>query len=62
VPKRPLTPVLFLVTGGLFLVAAARDLFFPMLFSHGNSRPALSASIGAVFLILGMAQRRRLDP
>jgi hypothetical protein len=52
---------LFLVAGGLFLVAAMRDLFFPMLFSHGNGRPALSASIGVVFLILGIAQRRRLD-
>jgi hypothetical protein len=55
-------PALFLVAGGLFLVAAMRDLFFPMLFSHGNGRPALSASIGVFFLILGIAQRRRLDP
>jgi hypothetical protein len=55
-------PVLVLVIGGLFFVAAIRDLFFPTLFSHGNGRPALSAPIGIVFLILGMAQRRRLNP
>jgi hypothetical protein len=39
-------------------MAAARDLFFPTLFSHGYGRPALSASIGVVLFILGVAQRR----
>ena len=60
VSKRPLTPVLFLLAGGLFLAAAVRDMFFPMLFSHRSGQPALSASIGVVFIILGIAQRRRL--
>jgi hypothetical protein len=62
VRTRPLTPVLFLAVGGLFLVAAMRDLFFPTFFSHGGGRPALSASIGVVFLVLGIAQRRQQDP
>ena len=60
VSKRPLTPVLFLLAGGLFLAATVRDMFFPTLFSHRSSQPALSASIGVVFIILGIAQRRRL--
>jgi hypothetical protein len=60
VSKRPLTPVLFLIAGGLFVAAAVRDMFFPTLFSHRNGRPALSASIGVVFIILGIVQRRRI--
>jgi hypothetical protein len=56
-----MAPVLFIVAGVLFLIAAVRDMFFPTLFSHGNGRPALNASIGVVFLIRGMAQRRRVE-
>ncbi|MFL6281270.1 MAG: hypothetical protein ACJ731_14230 [Vicinamibacterales bacterium] len=59
--QRPIAPILFIVAGMLFLAAATRDMFFPTLFSHGNGRPALSGSIGIVFLIIGMAQRRRLE-
>ena len=59
VPRRPITPVLFLAAGGLFLAAALRDMFFPTLFSDGNGQPDVSIGVVTVFLILGMALRRR---
>jgi hypothetical protein len=59
VSKPPGATVIFLIAGGLFLAAAVRDMFFRTLFSHGNGKPAVWASIGVPFIILGIAQRRR---
>jgi len=62
VSKQRIAPILFLVAGALFLLAALRDMFFPTLLSHASGQGALSAAVGTVFLIIGFAQRRRLHP
>jgi len=51
--------VLFLVAAALYAVAAARDLLFPHFFNSGSARPASSAALACVFLIVGIAARRK---
>jgi hypothetical protein len=52
-------PILFLIAGGLFAVAAARDAFFPQFFARGDGHPAINAAFAFFFIAFGAA--RQLD-
>jgi hypothetical protein len=53
------TSIGFFVAGGLFALAAIRDIWFPHFFTTRPGNPVAELALGFFFIVFGAAQLRR---
>ena len=54
------TPILFLIAGGLFALAAIRDAFFPHFFAVDVGHPTSNAALAFFFMAIGAVQLKHV--